>query len=156
MSDALTQIRKDLGENAVILHTRTFRRGGFLGFGGKNVVEVTASGYSEVTTVERNVPRAATKVVANNSGRNEFPWGSISQADEIIYEVQDAHPESASVTSEMKRTVQIGGRNLVWQGVLDFRSDRENFYYIYTRRLFEGDREIREKTWTETIPRDFQ
>ena len=122
----------------------------------RSVIDVTASGYSEVTAVERNVPRAATKVVAKNSGRNEFPWGSISQADEIIYEAQDAHPEAASVTSEMKRTVQVGGRNLVFQGVLDFRSDRDNFYYVYTRRLSEGDREIREKTWTETIPRDFQ
>jgi predicted acyl esterase len=120
------------------------------------VIDVTSSGYSEVTSVERNVPRAATKVVAKNSGRNEFPWGSISQSDEIIYEVQDAHPEAASVTSDMKRIVQIDGRNLVWQGVLDFRSDRENFYYTYTRRLFEEDRQIREKTWKETIPRDYQ
>jgi predicted acyl esterase len=122
----------------------------------RTVIDVTSSGYSEVTTVERNVPRAATKVVAKNSGRNEFPWGSISQADEIIYEAQDAHPEAASVTSEMKRTVQIDGRNLVFQGVLDFRSDRENFYYTYTRRLFEEDQQIREKTWKETIPRDYQ
>jgi len=56
----------------------------------------------------------------------------------------------------MKRIVQIDGRNLVWQGVLDFRSDRDNFYYTYTRRLFEGDQLIREKTWKETIARDFQ
>ncbi|MBW2541282.1 MAG: CocE/NonD family hydrolase [Deltaproteobacteria bacterium] len=124
--------------------------------GHRSVIDVTASGYSEVTTIERDVPRAATKVVARNAGRNEFPWGSISQDDEIVYEAQDAHPEAASVTSEMKRAVQVGGRNLVWQGVLDFRSDRENFYYTYTRRLFEEDRKIREKTWKETIPRDFQ
>jgi len=56
----------------------------------------------------------------------------------------------------MKRIVQVDGRTLVFQGVLDFRSDRDHFYYTYTRRLLEGDRVIREKSWKETIPRDFQ
>jgi len=27
--------------------------------------------------------------------------------------------------------------------------------YTYTRRLLEGNRKIREKTWKETIPRDY-
>ncbi|MBN1223371.1 MAG: hypothetical protein JXB23_08980, partial [Candidatus Aminicenantes bacterium] len=116
----------------------------------------TISGYSEVTTVERNVPRAATKVVADNSGGSEYPWGLIRYSDEIIYEAQDKHPEAASVTSDMKRIVQVGGRNLVWQGLLSFRSDLKHFYYEYTRKLFYGDRLIREKTWTEAIPRDYQ
>jgi hypothetical protein len=124
--------------------------------GYRTLAEGTMSGYSEVTKVERDVPRAATRVVANNGNRREFPWGSIRQIDEIVYEARDAHPEAASVTSDMKRIVEVGGRSLVWQGVLDFRSDRENFYYTYTRRLFEGDALVREKTWQEAIPRDYQ
>lgn len=43
MGEVLAQIRSDLGEDAVILHTRTFKRGGFLGFGRKTIHEVTAS-----------------------------------------------------------------------------------------------------------------
>jgi predicted acyl esterase len=124
--------------------------------GYRTVSEGTNSGYSEVTSVERDVPNAATRVVARNSTRNEFPWGSIRTDDEIVYRAQDGHPEAASVASEMKRLVKIDGRELEWRGVLDFRSDRDNFYYTYTRRLLEGDRLIREKTWKETIPRDFQ
>lgn len=124
--------------------------------GYRTVSEGTSSGYSEVTAVERDVPNAATRVVANNASRNEFPWGSIRADDEIVYRAQDEHPEAASVASEMTRVVQIDGRTLEWQGVLDFRSDRDNFYYTYTRRLLEGERLVREKTWKETIPRDFQ
>ncbi|HEY5656984.1 MAG TPA: CocE/NonD family hydrolase, partial [Myxococcota bacterium] len=124
--------------------------------GYRTVTDDTQSGYSEVTTLERNVPRRATRVVANNAGTEEFPWGSIRKDDEIVYEAQDDHPEATSVTSDMKRVVQLDGRRLVWQGILDFRSDRENFYYTYTRRLFEAERLIREKTWKEAIPRDFQ
>jgi|KBSSwiStaDraftv2_1062776.scaffolds.fasta_scaffold205072_2 flagellar biosynthesis protein FlhF len=43
MGDALAEVKKDLGRDAVILHTRTYRVGGLLGFGGKPMVEITAS-----------------------------------------------------------------------------------------------------------------
>lgn len=43
MAEALAAVKRDLGQSAVILHTRTFKRGGFLGFGRKTVVEVTAT-----------------------------------------------------------------------------------------------------------------
>jgi len=43
MAEALEAVKSDLGEDAVILHTRTFRRGGVLGIGAKNIVEVTAA-----------------------------------------------------------------------------------------------------------------
>ncbi len=43
MADALSQVKKDLGKEAVILHTRMFKHGGFMGFGAKDMVEVTAS-----------------------------------------------------------------------------------------------------------------
>src|ERR1051326_5655156 len=42
MADALAKVKKDLGRDAVILHTRTIRRGGWLGFGGKMIIEITA------------------------------------------------------------------------------------------------------------------
>ena len=95
-------------------------------------------------------------MVANNSGRNEVPWGSITQTDEIVYEANDEHPETASVSSQMKRVVRTEGRELTWKGILSFTSDRENFYYSYTRQLLAEDQLIREKTWNETIPRDYQ
>lgn len=62
IADALQQIKKDLGPDAVILHTRTFKRGGWLGFGGRTLVEITAS--SSVSTVhplarKGKVPREA-------------------------------------------------------------------------------------------------
>ena len=43
MAQALAQVRKDLGSDAMILHTRSFRTGSWLGFGGKPMVEITAS-----------------------------------------------------------------------------------------------------------------
>src|SRR5262245_24832646 len=42
MAHALTALKRDLGEDAVILNTRSFRRGGLLGIGRRTIVEVTA------------------------------------------------------------------------------------------------------------------
>ncbi len=43
MAEALAQVKKDLGKEAVILHTRTYKVGAIMGVGGKSVVEITAS-----------------------------------------------------------------------------------------------------------------
>lgn len=53
MADALAQVKRDLGKDAVILHTRMFKVGTFLGLGGKRVVEITAS--DDVRVRERQV-----------------------------------------------------------------------------------------------------
>jgi flagellar biosynthesis protein FlhF len=43
MAQALAEVKRDLGRDAVILHTRTFRRGGLLAFWRRHMWEVTAS-----------------------------------------------------------------------------------------------------------------
>jgi flagellar biosynthesis protein FlhF len=43
MAEALEKVKKDLGRGAVILHTRTIRRGGVMGVGARSIVEITAS-----------------------------------------------------------------------------------------------------------------
>ncbi len=48
MAEALTAVKRDLGRDAVILHTRNFRKGGFLGFGGRQMWEITASRHVNV------------------------------------------------------------------------------------------------------------
>jgi flagellar biosynthesis protein FlhF len=43
MADALSEVKKDLGKDAVILHARTFKIGGVMGVGARTMVEITAS-----------------------------------------------------------------------------------------------------------------
>jgi flagellar biosynthesis protein FlhF len=60
MADALAEVKKDLGRDAVILHTRTYKVGGVLGVGSKNVVEITASdGTNAPANTHRPRARAA-------------------------------------------------------------------------------------------------
>jgi flagellar biosynthesis protein FlhF len=43
MAEALNQVKRQLGRDAVILHTRTFTRGGLLGWRARTLIEVTAA-----------------------------------------------------------------------------------------------------------------
>jgi len=43
MADALAKVKRELGADAVILHTRAYKRGGVFGFGMQKVVEITAA-----------------------------------------------------------------------------------------------------------------
>ncbi|MCJ7545107.1 MAG: flagellar biosynthesis protein FlhF [Phycisphaerae bacterium] len=51
MAEALADVKRDLGRDAVILHTRSFRKGGWLGLGGRPMWEVIAS--SQVNVPQR-------------------------------------------------------------------------------------------------------
>ena len=57
--------------------------------------------------------------------------------------------------TEYSTTFLVDGRELLFEAVLDFHSDLENFYYLFTRRIFENGELLREKSWDETIPREF-
>ena len=73
LSEALDAVQQDLGPTAAILHTRTFKQGGFLGLGGRDVVEVIASettdevGDSDPTDVPAGAPDATSTPTTERS-----------------------------------------------------------------------------------------
>ena len=48
MAEALALVKQELGKHAVVLHTRTLKRGGVLGLGAKTLIEVTAADGREL------------------------------------------------------------------------------------------------------------
>lgn len=60
MAQALAQVRKELGKDAMILHTRSYRVGSWFGLGGKNMVEITAS--SATPNASKRAPRSQPQV----------------------------------------------------------------------------------------------
>ena len=115
----------------------------------------TPSGYPEIAIVERNYLDSTARAIAENAGTMHYPWGSVRSTEHIEHSASDAHPEATSVKSELTQTIRLPDRVLLFEGVLDFRSDSSNFYYRYTRRLSRDGEPIRERTWEEIIPRDF-
>jgi len=59
MAQALSLVKRNLGSEAVILHTRTYKQGGILGLGARTVVEITASDDAPVgRRLRREAPAA--------------------------------------------------------------------------------------------------
>jgi hypothetical protein len=116
----------------------------------------TVSGYGEISEIERNPVLRTTRVTARNASGTRYPWGTERLEETITHETSDDHPEASSVVGEYRTTVELPERTLVWEAKTSFRSDLTSFYLQTTRRLLEDGELVREKSWEETIPRDFQ
>ncbi len=114
------------------------------------------SGYGEVSSVERNPQTGEATIRMNNTGGYRYPWGSEIYRETIEHKTSDVHPEKVSVKGTHRMEVVLDKRTLLWEAELDFSSDRDNFYYRYSRRVSENGDVLREKVWHETIPRDYQ
>jgi predicted acyl esterase len=116
----------------------------------------TSSGFGEISSVDRNPQTGAATATATNSGGYRYPWGTERYHETIRHDVMDSAPDKASVLGTHRMEVDLPGRKLVWEAELSFKSDDDNFYYSYRRRLSENGKLLREKNWTRTISRDFQ
>ncbi|MGP1310359.1 MAG: hypothetical protein ACTS27_09200, partial [Phycisphaerales bacterium] len=80
VGDALVEIKRDLGADAVILHTRHTRAGGLLGWLSKPVVEITATAASNLTPrhgrSERRSDSPTSPRVAMRAGQEEAAQAS--------------------------------------------------------------------------------
>ena len=73
------------------------------------------------------------------------------------YETRDDQPAESSFDGEEVTRIRLeGGRVLRLESRLSVRSDATDFHAAFTRRLFENDALLREKTWAEKVPRQFQ
>jgi hypothetical protein len=116
----------------------------------------TTSGYGEISSVDRNPATGTVVAKATNGSGTRNPWGTERSFETIRYEIKDSAPAEAQVLGTHRLEVELPGRKLVWDAELSFTSDHENFHYRYRRRVSENGAALREKTWTRTIPRDFQ
>ncbi len=97
MGEALAEVKRDLGRDAVILHTRAYRVGGWLGLGGKPMVEITASVGVNVMNARRAPSRPQPAIQAR------IPQ---MHADRVAsaYGAPAREPESAGATATLDPT----------------------------------------------------
>jgi len=98
----------------------------------------------------------AITLIWNGSDSTEFPWGTQANLEHLRYFINDRTPESSSVSGFSQTEVKLPDRTLTWNVVLNFWSDKNNFFYQYKRALFKDGTLLREKDWNETVPRDHQ
>jgi predicted acyl esterase len=105
---------------------------------------------------ERDEVNHRTKVHWRGKSQTEYPWGRETDFEDLVYDADDAHPDKSSVVGEARTVFELQGRVLEWQGHLSVTTDQSNFFYSYTRELRQNDQLIKQKTWRETIPREYQ
>lgn len=93
MEGALARVKSDLGRDAVILHTRTLKVGGILGFGGKEMVEVTAS---DQVRVQARTFAAAAKSGASSAGAAALGVAEAGGANRLAATAVAARPQAGA------------------------------------------------------------
>jgi uncharacterized protein len=106
--------------------------------------------------VTRDEVRQATHVVWRGSDKTQYPWGKQTHHEQLTYDVEDARPEVNVVQGDSDTTFEVKNRTLLYRGHLEMHSDAKIFHYTYHRELLENGQIIRQKTWQESIPRDYQ
>lgn len=76
MRDALEQVKSELGEDALVLGSKSLKRKGFLGFGAREMVEVSVSTEFHNTNSDRN-----TEVTPKTNHRSNFTSLSLNSSD---------------------------------------------------------------------------
>ncbi|HWI54174.1 MAG TPA: flagellar biosynthesis protein FlhF [Desulfobacteria bacterium] len=122
LQDAMLKVKVDMGKDAVILHTRKFREGGFFGFFGKQMFEVTAAIEDAPAQVSQKAPRQekpvnknldtppAKSTVNNDSSIQESIVGTdsmIAAASDTQTDLHEEIQEMKSLLSEMINQMDV-------------------------------------------------
>ncbi len=114
------------------------------------------TGYAAITSIEHDPATGEAIGVATNTGATRYPWGIERFEEEIEHRTSDANPARTSVTGRYKLIEELKDRTLEFEQTVEFTSDEENFYLNFHRWVLVNGELFKEKTWEETIPRDFQ
>jgi hypothetical protein len=95
-------------------------------------------------------------VTAINQGEQAYPWGIYRNYESIIHRTSDIDPANTSVSAAYSIDILLDGRTVFLESELDFKSDVDSFYYLYTRRISENGDLLRAKSWKKSWKRDFQ
>jgi len=89
LQDAMNKVKTDMGKEAVILHTRKFKEGGFFGFFGRQMFEVMAAIEDNFIVPE---PEPKTEVPVKMKSLSRVAAASqetAEDADELVDEIQE-------------------------------------------------------------------
>jgi hypothetical protein len=115
------------------------------------------TGYAAITEIQRDPATGEAFGTATNSGATRYPWGVERFEEAIEHRTSDTNPALTSVTGRYKLIEDLDdGRTLEFEQTVEFTSDAENFRLKFHRWVSENGERLREKTWDEVIPRDFQ
>jgi len=121
-----------------------------------DIEQIGAGAWPGSWTVLRDEVNQRSTVTWHGTAAVSYPWGRFDHSERLIYEIDDAHPELASVQGDSEYIQSVKNHILTWRGRLSVVSNAHTFFYKYTRTLLKDGAVIKTKTWEEPIPRDHQ
>ena len=112
-------------------------------------------GWPFKNCVNRDIIHSITTVEWEGESCMEIEGRRYFSIDKTSYQTDDVNPANSSFSGETVRTFQLGNRILELKTFISLRSDRHNFYVKFTRKIFEEKELIKERSWKETLPREF-
>jgi hypothetical protein len=73
-----------------------------------------------------------------------------------VYRVDEREPADAGFRGDASHRIEMTGRVLELRSSLEVRSDARSFHVVFTRRILENERLVRERQWAEQVPRYLQ
>jgi hypothetical protein len=116
----------------------------------------SSSGFAEVNRVEYDSLTQTRRVVAINNWEEAFPWGTHENYEFIVHSTSDLDPANTSVEADYRVIIKLEERRIALETAFRFNSDRDSFYYDYTRSIRENDSLLKTAKWKEHIRRDYQ
>jgi flagellar biosynthesis GTPase FlhF len=112
IADALVKVKAELGAGAVILHTRSFKRGGIMGVGAKTVVEITAG--VNVNVPARKKAGSASAAAGRRAAEEDAEEGGVAVAEKhplkVVY--AKSRPERPAAAGGAERGGERSERGL--------------------------------------------
>ena len=106
--------------------------------------------------IAMDLDQGRTTVTWRGTAATVFPWGSFEHREQLVYRIDDAHPESSAVEGEAESVEHLKNRVLTYRGHLALTGDASTFHYAASRTLLRDGVVLRTKRWMEDIPRDLQ
>ena len=111
MREAMAAMKAELGEDAVILHSKKYKEGGLLGLGSKEIVEITAAIEEESLPKKESDIRPAPRptLVANTISKYKTSGTAqgVAQAQQQIENLNSETPRPNLSTADSPRITQL-------------------------------------------------
>jgi len=125
MREALALVKRELGGEAVILGTRSYRGGGFLGLGRRNVVEITASADEAALGAAARAGRRAPAAAPDAAPAPGAPVTMDARVRRTYGQlVADARQQAVNVSAAELRGELNGLKGLVHDLIRETRAQR--------------------------------
>jgi flagellar biosynthesis protein FlhF len=126
MPEALARVKQELGPSAVILHTRSFKRGGLMGLGAKTVVEITAGVEAAVAARRKTLP-AKTRAAGDSAGYESGGGTATAIADRSplrqAYSVASTRPTQRAPAQAFQPTTRELAATVLKEPAFELRNE---------------------------------